>query len=66
MGAVIAMKREECAALCEVAIDPGDEIVYVDDEPVHEGCEPIALRLAAERADEREHDDFWDDGGDAA
>jgi hypothetical protein len=38
-----ARYRGRCAASCGSAIEPGDEVVYVDDELVHAGCEEAAL-----------------------
>lgn len=53
MTAIVARFEQRCAADCGKAIVPGDAVVYVDDELVHEDCEELALLPAYQRAPER-------------
>lgn len=46
MGAIRAAFAASCPG-CPLMITPGDRVVYVDDHPVHEGCEESALTLLA-------------------
>lgn len=48
MAAFVAKYRGNCAAECGEEIVPGDRVVYVDDELVHEECETDGL-IRAER-----------------
>ena len=41
MTAIPAKYRSRCG-ICDEWIEPGDLIVYVDDEPCHERCEDEA------------------------
>lgn len=48
MGAFVAKYRGRCAADCDdPVIVPGDRVLFVDDELVHEECEAEGL-VAAE------------------
>lgn len=44
MSAFEAQYHGRCAAECGSAIEPGDEVVYVNDELVHVECEGAELR----------------------
>lgn len=44
MSAIRAGYRATCAG-CPDFIEPGDEVVFVDDEPVHVACEDAAITL---------------------
>jgi hypothetical protein len=46
MAAFEAQYGGRCGAACGTAIAPGDQVVYVDDVLVHEGCEEGALLVA--------------------
>lgn len=56
-----AIEEGTCAAECGEPIRPGDVVVHVDDEPVHEACEAKALDLRAHAHDECDAEIYsWD------
>lgn len=59
MSTFKAKYEGRCAADCGRSIEAGDDVVYVDDELVHEDCEELALvphehRLEPGRTDQLE------------
>lgn len=54
MGAFKARYGGRCAAACGSPIEPGDEVIHVDDVLVHVGCESDALLAALLEAPSKE------------